>query len=173
MERDCRRLRSRLPSVAAGDRDQEVEQHVRECGKCKEIVDQLEKMNAAGRLPRFDPPDEAVGRAKSVFRPARRLASLVRSSLAGAGARRVDTNTFQCLFEAEGVRVRVGYSRSGALWVVHGEVPERFSLVRQGRRRIPIEGGRFRFETKSLKRSGFTLVGVGEEVEVPPPEVTT
>lgn len=171
MERDCRRLRSRLLDVAAGNRDQEVEQHVKECGKCRDLLDQLEAMNVAGRLPRFDPPEEVVSRAKSVFQPARRVASLVRTSLAGAGARRSDTNAFQCLFDAEGVRVRVGYSRRGAIWVVQGEAPSHFSHVRHGRRKIPVEGGKFRFETRSLEHSGFTLVGAREEVEIPPPEV--
>lgn len=171
MERDCRRLRTRLADVAAGNRDPEVEQHVKQCGDCRELVDQLAKMYDLGRLPRFEPPEEAVRRVKSVFQPVRRQASLVRTSLAGAGVRRAGTEAFQCLFDSEGVRVRVGYSRRGATWVVQGEAPSHFSHVRHGRRKIPVEGGKFRFETRSLERSGFTLVGAREEVEIPPPGV--
>lgn len=168
---DCRRLRGRLPDVALGARDPEVEQHIGECRDCKQLADQFVRMHVAGVLPRFEPPEETVQRARALFQPSRRTASLVRSSLASAGARRASPDAFQCLFEAEGVRVRVGYSRQGAVWVVQGEVPARFSHVRHGRRKTAVDAGKFRFETKSLDRSGFTLVGAREEVEVPPPEV--
>lgn len=168
---DCRRLRGRLPDVALGARDPEVEQHLEACRDCRQLADQFVRMHVAGSLPRFEPPGDAVQRAKTLFQPVRRSASLVRSSLAGAGARRAGLDAFQCLFEAEDVRVRVGYSRQGAVWVVQGEVPAQFSHVRHGRRKIAVEAGKFRFEAKSLDRSGFTLVGAREEVEVPPPEV--
>lgn len=171
MGHDCRRLRNRLPGFAAGNRDQEVEQHVNECPDCKRVLSQYAAINTAGSLPRFEPPEEVVRRAQALFQPVRRTASLVRSSLASTGARRGQPDAFQCLFEAGGDRVRVAYLRQGAVWVVQGEAPPKFSHVRCGRRKISIEAGKFRFESKTLAQCRFMLIGAREEVEILPPEV--
>lgn len=169
--RDCRSLRSRLLEVAAGNGDPEVEQHVKHCHDCSRLLEQYATLHLASALPRFDAPDEVVRRAKALFQPKRRVAALVRSSLAGAGARRAEADAFQCLFEAQGDSIRVGYVRRGTKWVVQGSAAPRFSHVQRGRRKIAIESGKFRFESKSLDQCGFTLVAPGEELDVPPPEV--
>lgn len=133
------------------------------------MLGDLRRIAAGFALGHTDPPLEVVRRAADIALPNRvPTLGLLRTSLSAAGARRGATDTFQSVFEGDGVHVRTMYTRSGRKWHVMATVaPPVEALEVEGNLVKPV-GGKFEFDAKGLDETGFRLIIGGKVLAVPP-----
>jgi hypothetical protein len=169
MKERCNDLWQGVIALAEGREDEAASRHIEGCPACTRKLDELKQMFALGDLRFFEPPASLVADVKAMM-PAqpRRVASLLRSTLAWTGAR-VVAEDFQIVVGDEGAQTRLMYSRIGSDWQIMGKLPSAgWSVEKQG---VTLEdGGRFSFTVPSLAETGFVLAGPDGEIEVPPAE---
>ncbi|MDQ2987106.1 MAG: hypothetical protein M3R13_10380 [Armatimonadota bacterium] len=170
----CSQFRGGITQLAFGDSSPEAEQHAAVCPHCTEALSELRKVAEVFALGAFDAPGEVVQRAKSIALATPSALRLTKSTLAFSGARRTATDSFQRLFEAGHVTVRVMYSRSEDEWIVTGRATPTPNEIRIAGRRIEGRDGNFEFKVKDLTISeievrypsaAFTIPAGSEDVE--------
>jgi len=165
----CSQFIDGITELALGGNDREASQHVSICSECASMVRELRCMAAIFALGHTDAPLDVVRRAAEIALPNRvPTLRLLRTSLNAAGARRRAADTFQSVFEGDGVHVRTMYTRTGGKWHVMATVtPPVDALEVEGKLVKPV-GGKFEFESKRIDETDFRLIVGGNVLAVPP-----
>lgn len=170
----CSQYIEGITQLAFGGDSPGAAQHAAVCAKCRAALSQLRKVAEVSALAAFDAPGEVVQRAKSIGLATPSALRLTKSTLAFSGARRTATDSFQRLFEAGHVTVRVMYSRSEDEWIVTGRATPTPNEIRIAGGRIEGKDGNFEFRVKDLATSeievrypsaAFTIPAGSEDVE--------
>lgn len=165
----CSKFIEGITELAFGRNDQDASQHVAVCSDCASMLGDLRRIAAGFALGHTDAPHEVVRRAADIALPNKvPTLGLLRTSLNAAGARRRAADTFQSVFEGNGVHVRTMYTRSGSKWHVMATVAPPVEAVEVVGKLVKPVGGKFEFEAKSLEDTGFKLVVGGKLLAVPP-----
>ena len=164
----CSEFIEGIGAMAFGKSDQGAASHVAVCADCAAMLRDFERMAAGFALGNTDAPADALKRAASIPLPNQlpRL-GLVRTSLAASGARRQAAETFQCVFEGDGLQVRTMYTKSGKKWQVMATVAPPVDSLDVGGKIVKPVDGKFEFEAKSLDGTGFTLIVADKRIAVP------
>ena len=120
MKRECRAYWEGLVELAHGGDEPAAQTHCEACTECRARLAEMKEMRRLMALPSFAPPKDVLLRAQAIFPPAQRLTfRLISSSLAGA---RSVAEAFQCVYEIEGIRIRLMVAAEGSRWRVMGRV---------------------------------------------------
>lgn len=165
----CSEFIEGISELAFGKNDQGASSHVAVCADCAAMLRDLKRMAASFALGNTDAPADAVKRAAGIPLPNQmpRL-GLVRTSLAAAGARRSTAETFQCVFEGEGLQVRTMYTKAGKKWQVMATVAPPVDTLKVDGKLVKSVDGKFEFEAKSLEATGFVVIVAGKPLAIPP-----
>ncbi len=118
MKRECRPYWDRLVELAHGGDEPDARTHCESCAECSARLAELKEMQRLMALPSFAAPQDVVLRAQAIFPSSPRLPfRLLSSSLAGA---RSVAEAFQCIYELDGLRIRLMVSAEGSQWRVMG-----------------------------------------------------
>ena len=161
-----------ITELAFGRNDQVASEHVATCAACAAMLRDLRRVADTFSAGSYNAPAEVVRAAAAIQLPAALpTLGLVRTSLGAVGARRTKADSFQCVFEGEGLRVRTMYSRSGNKWhVMITSVPP-VEAVEVRCKRLAVADGRYEFEATSLDGTGYKLIKEGRAIAVPPGSV--
>ncbi len=131
---------------------------------------QFRRMAAGLRARRFEAPAYAIAAAKALMGPSERRtvwARLISGSLSLEGARAVQADSFQFVFERDEVRARMMYVRDAMGWEVTGQASAGWAPARKGRL-IPSDSeGRFVFRVKHLRETELSLLSEALEIRIP------
>jgi len=149
-----------------------TEDHLRSCSACAGALEQLRQMVAALRTPHHDPPrdvlEAAIGLMPATIKRFR--ARLVLDSLAMAGSRAAEGDSFQLVFEAKDLSARLMYVPEGRGWQVSGRVAGEGSVCREDEELDLEPGGLFTFRARDLADTRLLIRRPGVEIEIPSAE---
>lgn len=168
MRKRCSSFEEALVDLAEGRERSDAAEHVAECADCAAKLKQLKQILQVAQLARRNAPSSAIHLAKSLFPSVRTVrAKLIRSSLALGGARATE-DSFQAIFGAEEVEVRVSYSRVGTdAWEVRGMVGPTLEVSREAQEVFRDPEGGFSFNAKSLAETDFSISAADLKIEIP------
>lgn len=164
----CSEFIEGISELAFGKNDQRASDHVAICSDCAAMLLDLRRIAAGFGLGNSNAPTDAIRRASEIPLPNQipRL-RLLRTSLAEAGARRKTAESFQSVFEGEGLQVRTMYTKSAKKWHVMAMVTPPVDALEVGGKRLNPVDGKFEFEVNNLDATGFSLIVEGRPFAVP------
>lgn len=173
MSKECQALRDELIEHAFGRSSKVVDDHVAGCKECGRVLSEFRAMAAAARFELRDAPPTVIDRARALLAPAERvMARVLRTTLSPAGARFVESDTFQAVFEVGGQELRVMYSQTEEGWEVRGRLPERSWKVVRGGRSVALDADLgFVFRVRKAGDTGFEVTTSIGPIGIPAAQV--
>jgi hypothetical protein len=163
----CSQFLEGITELALGRDEQKASEHVTQCAECAKALVELKMLVAGFRQGSSDAPSDVVRRACEIPLQGSRSIRLVRTSLKAAGARGRQVESFQAVFESEGIQVRAMYTRLGNAWNVMAVVAPPVEQIEVGGKTVSANGGQFEFEATDLDQTGFRVVVEGHLIHVP------
>lgn len=166
-----------LINFAEGKGTPDVAEHVNQCKTCQRRIQQFRRIITLLRLPTPQPLPETLKRVKALGKLHSKTTSarLVSTTLSLAGVRQRVPSSFQSVFTARGIRVRLMYTLKGDLWDIRGRllppVPASIHLS-DSKKSIPSDPeGRFTYKVKDLTKARLRLTVGKITITVPPPNL--
>jgi hypothetical protein len=164
----CSEFITGITELAFGGESPQAAQHVSVCPTCKSALDELSKIAAILAVRAYTAPENVISRAKAIRFENRSRLRLTGSTLALQGVRQTNADSFQRLFEAGGVVVRIMYSRTDGGWIVTGRATPPPEAANVGGKRLELREGAFELEVKDIADSSIEISYPSATFVIPP-----
>lgn len=169
MKDRCGNFEEGLLRLALGGEDESAVAHVSSCKRCAKSLSELRRIRSASTATYEAPESLLLAASQLMPRTERRSLRLLGTSLAGTLARSVPTlEEFQVVFGDGELILRLGASRDGAIWTIHGQVTPENADVECDGNPVDSPNGRFRLSGPALDQAQILVTVNGVEWSVPP-----